>query len=163
LAEISAVIVSHNARDMLRAALTALRNSIEQSEVKVIVVDNGSIDSRPIMIKSWFRVLSDAFTMIRREAREAVGFYDERSYLYYTEDDLCHRLLAAGWKNCHVADTRVIHILGESTKRLDPGVVRAVKTNDPVKYYSKYYDLVAGLLIRVFAGVGDMLHTILEC
>jgi hypothetical protein len=100
-------------------------------------------------------ILSDAFIMFRREALEAVGFYDERLRLYYTEDDLCRRLLKSGWRNCHVADTYVIHLLGESTRKRDRRLIHGIWTNDRTTYYSKYYGMTVGLLMRMLTRLSD--------
>lgn len=57
-----------------------------------------------------------AFALIRREALEKVGFFDERFFLYYEEVDLCRRFRTEGWKICYWPDVMIRHWGGESSK-----------------------------------------------
>lgn len=57
-----------------------------------------------------------AFSIIRRNALEAVGRFDERFFLYYEEVDLCRRIKAAGWRIAYWPQLAVTHIGGESSK-----------------------------------------------
>jgi len=56
-----------------------------------------------------------AFLLIRREALQAVGGWDER-YWFYAEDlDLCLRVTQAGWRVRYVGTTTAVHIKGGSS------------------------------------------------
>jgi GT2 family glycosyltransferase len=56
-----------------------------------------------------------AFLLIRREAFEAVGGWDER-YWFYAEDlDLCLRVRQAGWRVRYVGTTTATHIKSSSS------------------------------------------------
>ncbi len=57
-----------------------------------------------------------AFVIIRREALQEVGFFDERFFLYYEEVDLCKRFWQAGFSVRYWPDVVVIHMGGESSK-----------------------------------------------
>jgi hypothetical protein len=57
-----------------------------------------------------------AFSIIRRDVLERVGYFDERFFLYYEEVDLCLRIKAAGYKVVYWPELRVVHIGGESSK-----------------------------------------------
>lgn len=59
--------------------------------------------------------LSGASMMMRREALEQVGGFDETYFLYFEETDLCLRIKSAGWDIWYVPDSRVMHIRGQST------------------------------------------------
>ncbi len=59
-----------------------------------------------------------AFSIIRRDVLEQVGYFDEAFFLYYEEVDLCRRIKAAGYKVCYWPDVVVIHLGGESSKTL---------------------------------------------
>jgi len=52
--EASAVVVSHNAREMLRACLLSLQGAPPRRTLEVIVVDNGSRDGSPEMVREGF-------------------------------------------------------------------------------------------------------------
>ena len=57
-----------------------------------------------------------AFSIIRREALEKVGHFDERFFLYYEEVDLCRRIKAAGYSVWYWPDVVVTHVGGESSR-----------------------------------------------
>ena len=58
---------------------------------------------------------SGAFLLIRREALEAVGGWDER-YWFYAEDlDLCLRVTQAGWRVRYVGTATALHLKSSSS------------------------------------------------
>ncbi|MGQ0743986.1 MAG: glycosyltransferase family 2 protein [Acidimicrobiales bacterium] len=61
--------------------------------------------------------LSGSALLVRREAFEAVGGFDERYFMYAEDTDLCWRLARAGWRVGYVPGARVIHAGGISTRR----------------------------------------------
>ena len=60
-----------------------------------------------------------SFMLVRREAWEAVGGFDERFFLYSEEVDLCLRVRRAGWRVVHVPSVTILHH-GSSARVLDP-------------------------------------------
>ena len=54
--------------------------------------------------------------MIRREAFAAVRGFDERSFLYWEDADLCRRLLRRGWRTAYVPQAVVTHHGGRSSR-----------------------------------------------
>lgn len=56
-----------------------------------------------------------ASMMVRREVFESVGLMDEGYFLYYEETDFCLQAKRAGWSCWYVPQSRVMHILGQST------------------------------------------------
>jgi GT2 family glycosyltransferase len=59
-----------------------------------------------------------AFSIIRNEALEKVGFFDPDFFLYSEEVDLCLRIQEAGYKIMYWPDIVVIHIGGESSRQI---------------------------------------------
>jgi GT2 family glycosyltransferase len=58
--------------------------------------------------------LVGAFMLVRREAGDAVGWWDE-NYFFYGEDlDFCFRLKSAGWKIFFVPSVTITHFKGTS-------------------------------------------------
>jgi N-acetylglucosaminyl-diphospho-decaprenol L-rhamnosyltransferase len=55
--------------------------------------------------------------MVRREAFDAVGGFDERFFMYWEDADLCFRLRQKGWTTFYVPSATVVHLTGRSTKR----------------------------------------------
>lgn len=62
--------------------------------------------------------VSAACALVRREAYEAVGGFDERYFLYSEETDLCARLADAGWTVRWVPGLATVHLSGRSTTAL---------------------------------------------
>jgi len=60
-----------------------------------------------------------AFSIIRRSVLERVGYFDERFFLYYEEVDLCRRIKSAGYTVCYWPDVVVVHLGGESSKKVE--------------------------------------------
>ena len=59
--------------------------------------------------------LAGASMMMRREALEKIGLFDETFFLYFEETDLCLRAQRAGWSTIYVRDSSVTHIGSVST------------------------------------------------
>src|SRR5215204_4263207 len=51
--------------------------------------------------------------MLRREAVEEIGLFDEGFFLYFEEVDLCLRLHRAGWELRYLPEVTVVHHKGE--------------------------------------------------
>lgn len=62
-----------------------------------------------------------AYSIIRREALQQIGYFDRRFFLYYEEVDLCLRIKEAGYEIWYWPDIVVVHIGGESARRVDGG------------------------------------------
>lgn len=61
--------------------------------------------------------LSGSCLLVRREAFEEVGGFDERYFMYFEDVDLGERLGAAGWLNLYVPSAVVTHLQGYATSR----------------------------------------------
>jgi GT2 family glycosyltransferase len=58
--------------------------------------------------------LAGAFMLVRREAGEQAGWWDE-DYFFYGEDlDFCYMLQQKGWKIFYVPSTKILHYKGVS-------------------------------------------------
>lgn len=78
-------------------------------------VDRTWADPNHVQAVDW---VPGAFTIIRRDILERVGYFDERFFLYYEEVDLCRRFKAAGYEVYYCPEIVVIHLGGESSKTL---------------------------------------------
>ncbi len=63
--------------------------------------------------------LSGSCMLIRREAYEQTGGFDEDYFMYGEDIDLCYRYSGNGWKVRYVPITKIVHFRGESTRRSD--------------------------------------------
>jgi hypothetical protein len=59
--------------------------------------------------------VAGASMIVRREVFEAIGYLDEQYFLYYEEVDFCLRARRAGWPCWYVPDSRVAHLVGQSS------------------------------------------------
>jgi N-acetylglucosaminyl-diphospho-decaprenol L-rhamnosyltransferase len=59
--------------------------------------------------------LAGASLMVRREVLESSGLFDEEYFLYFEEVDFCRRAKAAGWDCWYVPQSRVVHLVGQSS------------------------------------------------
>jgi GT2 family glycosyltransferase len=62
--------------------------------------------------------LVGAVLVLRREALQDVGGFDERFFMYSEEADLCRRVRAAGWEVRHLPVMRILHYGGAPSPRL---------------------------------------------
>jgi N-acetylglucosaminyl-diphospho-decaprenol L-rhamnosyltransferase len=60
-------------------------------------------------------VLSGACLLLRRDAYDAVGGFDESYFLYFEEVDLCRRLAAANWKRRYCGNAIATHLSSGSS------------------------------------------------
>src|ERR1700733_647526 len=59
-----------------------------------------------------------AYSIIRRDVLEKVGFFDPAFFLYCEEVDLCLRIQKAGYKIMYWPSIKVVHIGGESSRQV---------------------------------------------
>lgn len=50
-----------------------------------------------------------SFMLVRREALESAGYFDERFFMYSEETDLCRRIKTAGWEIRHLPQMTILH------------------------------------------------------
>jgi hypothetical protein len=60
--------------------------------------------------------LMGAVLLVRREALDAVGGFDEQFFLFSEETDLCYRLRRAGWSVLFTPEAEFVHVGGASTR-----------------------------------------------
>ncbi len=62
-------------------------------------------------------ILSGAFMWMRKSVLEQIGYLDENFFMYGEDIDLSYRIILGGYRNYYLADTKIIHYKGESTKK----------------------------------------------
>lgn len=55
-----------------------------------------------------------ACMMVRKEALDQAGFFDERYFFFFEETDLARSMRLRGWKIYHVPDAFIYHLQGQS-------------------------------------------------
>jgi GT2 family glycosyltransferase len=77
--------------------------------------------------------VSGACMLVRREAFEAIGGFDEGFFLYWEDADLCRRLHDAGWRTMYHPGVEVHHVAGRSSRHAPMASERAF--HDSVFHY----------------------------
>jgi GT2 family glycosyltransferase len=81
-----------------------------------------------------------AFWLMRREAWEQIGGFDEAFFPAWFEDvDFCRRLTDAGWKIMFFPQWRVIHRGGLSLERLEYKSFLKIYYSNLLKYWKKHH------------------------
>lgn len=61
--------------------------------------------------------VTGAFVLVRREAWDAVGGFDEEQWMYAEDIDLCWRLARAGWATRYVPEAEIRHVHGAAARQ----------------------------------------------
>jgi N-acetylglucosaminyl-diphospho-decaprenol L-rhamnosyltransferase len=106
--------------------------------------------------------LAGACLLIRREALDAVGLFDERFLYWYEDVDLCLRLKTAGWPVVYLANAHVNHYGSASFQKRAQAERDAIYCRSLMYFWRKHHDAVsfrimklsvaAALLVRTWAG-----------
>lgn len=59
--------------------------------------------------------VAGASMIIRKEVFDSIGLLDEDYFMYYEEVDFCLQAKKAGWNCWYVPDSRVVHLVGQSS------------------------------------------------
>ena len=93
--------------------------------------------------------ISGAAMLLRRDAFDAVGGFDQRYFLYMEDVDLCRRLREAGWSIAYEPSVTVQHAMGGSQS-----------DEQPARWYRAFHAYVAerrgGALARLASGVAAL-------
>ena len=118
-----------------------------------VVAASANRSNQPSAIVDW---VSGACMLVRRDALETVGGFDERYFLYWEDADLCRRLRATGNHVRYVQAATAIHRVGQSSHTARADTVRAFHASAFLYYSthvaSKPFDLNR-LLARVILQV----------
>lgn len=97
--------------------------------------------------------LVGAVLLLKREALEAVGGFDERFFMYSEEADLCRRIRAAGWEVRHLPVMRILHFGGAPNPRLV-----AQQSYSRIQYAAKHFGRRRALLYRAVLAVHHLVR-----
>jgi GT2 family glycosyltransferase len=95
-------------------------------------------------------VAPGSFLLARRAALGAVGGFDERFRLYFTEDDWCRRLRDAGYGVRYVPLGGVVHPEGTSVKTV-PKMAHRIYFDDLDRFTAKYYGRPRATVLSILA------------
>ena len=92
-----------------------------------------------------------AALMVRREAVDKVGRFDEQFRIFFNDVDFCRRVAEAGYKNLYYPDAVVEHYKGGSVRKDKPKLI--IESHRAMILYFKKYSrsLVEKLLLILWA------------
>jgi N-acetylglucosaminyl-diphospho-decaprenol L-rhamnosyltransferase len=118
------------------------------AQYRALEVESGPVDA-----------VNGAFMLMRREALEEVGLFDEGYWMYMEDLDLCYRFAQAGWITWYDPAAKVIHVkAGTSGKNRKPRVNYAFHYG-MFRFYRKHYAKNDNILLRVavYSGIAAKL------
>lgn len=65
----------------------------------------------------YVEILAGAFLLVRKEVAEKIGYMPEDYFMYGEDIDFSYQILRSGYKNYYIAEEKIIHFKGESTKK----------------------------------------------
>lgn len=85
--------------------------------------------------------VSGACLLVRHEALQQVGGFDEAFFMYFEDNDLCLRLRQAGWQVFYYPQVSIIHVGGQSLKQ--NATAQRAYQNSLAYFYRKHYSRLA--------------------
>lgn len=97
--------------------------------------------------------------VVRREAFEEVGLFDESFFLYYEDEDFCYRTKQKGWKITPIPYTKIIHHYDQSGKK---NVRQAIFSSyrSQFLFYKKFHAFHKVVVFRLIQWTGVLMRTI---
>lgn len=108
--------------------------------------------------KSVERVCGGAM-VVRREAFEEVGLFDESFFLYYEDEDLCFRMKQKGWMVTSIPNTKIVHHHSQSAKKNEAQAIFSSYRSQFI-FYKKFHPLHKVLVFRVVQMVGVSIRSL---
>jgi GT2 family glycosyltransferase len=93
--------------------------------------------------------VSGAALVIRRDALEQIGGFDEGFFMYCEEVDLCYRTHQAGWRVVYYPDSVIYHIIGRSTSQVPTRMTYHFHAS-MYRFYKKHYARRTSIFVRPF-------------
>jgi GT2 family glycosyltransferase len=93
-------------------------------------------------------VLAGACLLLRREAVEPAGLFDEEYFVFSEEIDLCDRLDQEGWELHWMPEAVVMHLGGQSTRQVADQMFIELYRNK-VKFFRKRRGQVSARLYKL--------------
>lgn len=90
--------------------------------------------------------------MVRCEVIEEVGGFDNGCFMYAEELDWCYRMKNAGWEVFFTPESEIIHIGGQSSKKIaDKRITLLYKGH--YRFYRRNYSMWKYLVLRIIVAV----------
>ena len=137
-------------RAFMRAFGLSRLSALFPSVLSDFLLHKEPLPSKPVAVEA----ISGACMLVKREAIESVGLWDEDYFLHCEDLDWCMRFHQAGWRVLFVPDARVMHVFG-GCSRDRPYFVEWHKHLGFLRFYRKFFrrKYPAVLWISVVIGV----------
>lgn len=90
--------------------------------------------------------------MVRREVIEKVGGFDDGCFMYAEELDWCYRMKNAGWEVYFTPESEIIHIGGQSSKKIaDKRITLLYKGQ--YRFYRRNHPMWKYLVLRIIVTI----------
>lgn len=119
------------------------RTPAKLSQYRALEVESGPVDA-----------VNGAFMLMRREALELVGLFDEGYWMYMEDLDLCYRFAQEGWVTWYEPSVKVIHIKAGSSGRYRSPHLNYAFHYGMFRFYRKHYGPDTNVLNRSFVYLG---------
>lgn len=87
--------------------------------------------------------------MARKSALDAIGWFDERYFMYAEDIDLCHSLLQRGWKLYYLAEIEIFHAAGGTSRKTRKEFPILMMCESICQMMRKYNGAFGGFLYRL--------------
>jgi GT2 family glycosyltransferase len=104
---------------------------------------------RPDDVEQEVDWLVGACLLVRGQALQQVGGFDEGFFMYSEELDLCRRIRSAGWTVVFLPEARVVHHEGKSSEQVVAQRHIRFQTSK-VRYFRKHHGTLTSGLLRCF-------------
>jgi N-acetylglucosaminyl-diphospho-decaprenol L-rhamnosyltransferase len=103
--------------------------------------------------------VNGAFMLMRREALNEVGLFDEGYWMYMEDLDLCYRAKRAGWVTWYEPDVTITHIKAGTSGKLRGPKLNYAFHYGMFRFYRKFYAPQRHPLVNlaVYLGIGSKL------
>ena len=101
--------------------------------------------------------ISGACMLVKREAVEDVGLWDEGYFLHCEDLDWCMRFRQKGWKILFVPDAPIVHEKGVSSRSI-PFFVEWHKHKGMMRFYKKFFSRQYPIMLMALVALGVWLR-----
>lgn len=94
--------------------------------------------------------LDGSCILVRNDAIKQIGFLDEQLFMYLEDIDLCYRIRENGWKIYYLALAEIVHIGGESSKRVnEPAFSNILELEAYRLFHQTHRGKLSSIIVRI--------------
>ncbi|MCZ6776110.1 MAG: glycosyltransferase family 2 protein [Ignavibacteria bacterium] len=99
--------------------------------------------------------VTGAVFLVRREALDGIGMFDERFSIYYNDMDLCYRMAKRDWRVYYVHSVQVVHYQGQTVAQVNQDFRYFSELhNNIMLFYQKHYGRWSVVVYKVLLLIG---------